>query len=106
MFCYQCQETVRNEGCAVRGVCGKTEETSNLQDLLIYLLSGMAITADKAKEKGPLNPKYGRFIMEALFATITNANFDDAALLAKVDNGIAIKKQLLEEAAKNGVKLP
>ena len=76
MFCYQCQETVRNEGCAVRGVCGKTEETSNLQDLLIYLLNGMAISADKAKEKGPLDPKYGRFIMEALFATITNANFE------------------------------
>jgi len=47
MFCYQCQETVRNEGCAVRGVCGKTEETSNLQDLLIYLLNGMAIYADQ-----------------------------------------------------------
>ena len=94
MFCYQCQETVRNEGCAVRGVCGKTEETSNLQDLLIYLLSGMAITADKAKEKGPLNPKYGRFIMEALFATITNANFDSERIIGMIREALRLRGEL------------
>lgn len=94
MFCYQCQETVRNEGCAVRGVCGKTEETSNLQDLLIYLLNGMAITADKAKEKGPLDPKYGRFIMEALFATITNANFDSERIIGMIREALQLRGEL------------
>lgn len=52
MFCYQCQETAKNEGCSIRGVCGKTEETSNLQDLLIYVLKGIAIYSNQAKEIG------------------------------------------------------
>jgi hydroxylamine reductase len=94
MFCYQCQETVKNEGCAVRGVCGKTEETSNLQDLLIYLLNGMAIYADKAKEKGPLDPKYGRFIMEALFATITNVNFDSGRIIGMIREALRLRGEL------------
>jgi len=48
MFCYQCQETAKNEGCTIRGVCGKTEETANLQDLLIYVLKGISIWGEKA----------------------------------------------------------
>ncbi len=94
MFCYQCQETVKNEGCTVKGVCGKTEETSNLQDLLIYLLNGMAICADKAKEKGPLDPKYGRFMMEALFATITNANFDSDRIIGMIREALRLRGEL------------
>ena len=94
MFCYQCQETVKNEGCTVKGVCGKTEETSNLQDLLIYLLNGMAVCADKAKEKGPLDPKYGRFMMEALFATITNANFDSDRIIGMIREALRLRSEL------------
>jgi len=94
MFCYQCQETVKNEGCTVKGVCGKTEETSNLQDLLIYLLCGMAVCADKAKEKGPLDPKYGRFMMEALFATITNANFDSDRIIGMIREALRLRSEL------------
>ena len=52
MFCYQCQETAKNEGCTVKGMCGKPEETANLQDLLIYALRGLAVYAEKAKELG------------------------------------------------------
>ncbi len=94
MFCYQCQETVKNEGCTLKGVCGKTEETSNLQDLLIYLLNGMAVCADKAKEKGPLDPKYGRFMMEALFATITNANFDSDRIIGMIREALRLRSEL------------
>ena len=52
MFCYQCQEAAKNEGCTVKGMCGKSDETANLQDVLIYALRGIAIYAEKAKELG------------------------------------------------------
>jgi hydroxylamine reductase len=54
MFCYQCQETAKNVGCDVKGVCGKTEDMAKFQDLLVYVLKGLAIYAEKAKEAGPL----------------------------------------------------
>ncbi|WP_174254497.1 hydroxylamine reductase [Halanaerobium praevalens] len=77
MFCYQCQETAKNEGCTVRGVCGKDEEVANLQDLLVFVLKGISVYAEKAKTEGlDLSDKTAPFIMEGLFATITNANFD------------------------------
>ena len=50
MFCYQCQETAKNTGCTVRGVCGKPEDTANLQDLLIFVLKGISIYGEKLKE--------------------------------------------------------
>ena len=52
MFCFQCQETARNSGCTVRGVCGKSDETANLQDLLIYILKGISIYGERAGELG------------------------------------------------------
>ncbi len=107
MFCFQCQETAKGTGCTVRGVCGKAPETSRWMDLLLSVVRGVGSIYNSLLENGAKDDvKVDDFIIDALFATITNANFDDAALLAKVDNGIAIKKQLLEEAAKNGVKLP
>jgi len=94
MFCYQCQETVKNEGCNIKGVCGKTEETANLQDLLIYVLKGIAIYAEKAKEKGTLDSKYGRFTVEALFATITNVNFDSDRIIALIREALKLRDEL------------
>src|SRR6056297_712635 len=77
MFCYQCQETAKNEGCTVKGVCGKDADIANLQDLLVFALKGISVYAEKAKEEGvDLSEKTAPFIMEGLFATITNANFD------------------------------
>ncbi|MBN1363175.1 MAG: hydroxylamine reductase [Syntrophaceae bacterium] len=94
MFCYQCQETVKNEGCNIRGVCGKTQETSNLQDLLIYVLKGLAIYAEKAKTAGKLDSKYGRFTTEALFATITNVNFDDNRIIELIREALKLRDEL------------
>jgi len=94
MFCYQCQETVKNEGCGVRGVCGKTEETANLQDLLVYVLKGMAIYAQKGREEGTLDKKYGRFIVEALFATITNVNFDSDKIIELIREALKLRDEL------------
>ena len=97
MFCYQCQETVKNEGCNIKGVCGKTEETANLQDLLIYVLKGIAIYTEKAKAAGDLDGKYGRFTIEALFATITNVNFDNDRIIELIREALKLRNELKEK---------
>ena len=107
MFCFQCQETAKGTGCTVRGVCGKLPETNRWMDLLLSVVRGVGTIYHSLLEDGANDDvKVDDFLIDALFATITNANFDDNALLAKVDNGITIKKLLLAEAAKRGVKLP
>jgi len=77
MFCYQCQETLKNEGCTVNGICGKKADTANLQDLLIYVLKGVAVYAEKAKELGVKDNDSAIFIARGLFSTVTNVNFDN-----------------------------
>ncbi|MBW2631574.1 MAG: hydroxylamine reductase [Deltaproteobacteria bacterium] len=94
MFCYQCQETAKNTGCVVKGICGKTEETANLQDLLIYVLKGISIYGEKAKEKNESDNRYGLFVARALFATITNANFDNDRLIALIREGLELRDEL------------
>lgn len=94
MFCYQCQETAKNTGCSVKGVCGKTEETANLQDLLVYVLKGLSIYGEKVKETEKSDRKYGLFIAQALFATITNANFDNERLIALIRDGLKLRNDL------------
>lgn len=108
MFCFQCQETAKGTGCTVRGVCGKLPETSRWMDLLLSVVRGVGTIAHALKQAGVDYNKeeVGDFVVDALFATITNANFDDAALLQKTDKGIALKKQLLALATDNGVSLP
>ena len=93
MFCYQCQETARNTGCTKRGVCGKSDTTSNLQDLLIHLLQGMAFFAEQIE--GPLDRKYGIFMSKALFSTITNANFDDERITLLVEEALSLRNELM-----------
>ncbi len=107
MFCFQCQETAKNTGCTVRGVCGKPEETAGLQDLLIFVLKGMAVYQEKLKEAG--SPERGNddFISQSLFATITNGNWDDARFVAMIEEGLQRKAALREKflatyKAKNG----
>ena len=81
MFCFQCQETAKNTGCTIAGVCGKKADTANLQDLLVFNLKGLAVVADEAKKQGKLDKSIGLFIAQSLFATITNANFDNARFI-------------------------
>jgi hydroxylamine reductase len=78
MFCFQCQEACRNTGCTVRGMCGKAPETSGRMDVLLYALKGLSTVLDRAGEAP--DRATGRLIAEALFCTITNANFDDARI--------------------------
>ncbi|MFH1957253.1 MAG: hydroxylamine reductase [bacterium] len=92
MFCYQCQETVKNTGCTNRGVCGKDETTANLQDLLIYILQGIALYAENLKSN--LDKENGVFICQALFSTITNANFDEDRIAELIIKAVRIRDEL------------
>ena len=107
MFCFQCQETAKGTGCTVKGVCGKTEETSLWQDLLLGVVRGVGTVDHYLKKAGKASlPEVESFITDALFSTITNANFDDTSILNKVTNGILLKKQLMDLAAKADISLP
>jgi len=94
MFCFQCQETAKNTGCTVKGVCGKPEDTANLQDLLIYVLRGISVYGEKAKDLGIFDKASGLFIAQALFATITNANWDNQRFIWLIKEGLRIREEL------------
>ena len=94
MYCYQCQEAAKNTGCTTKGVCGKPEETSDLQDLLIHVLKGMSVYQEKLAELGAADRSNGDFINQSLFATITNGNFDDARFTGLVSDGLGRKAAL------------
>ena len=97
MFCYQCQETAKGTGCEVRGVCGKTEEVAKLQDLLIYTLKGIADIACKGKLEttGEINYQ----VLNSLFMTITNANFDDTAIELQIWKMLKLRDELRRTAS-------
>ena len=99
MFCFQCQETAKNQGCTIKGMCGKEGDTADLQDLLIYNLKGIAVIAKKAKAAGMNVPgSTGNFIAKALFTTITNTNFNEENIIAWINQAQAVKKELLTSA--------
>jgi hydroxylamine reductase len=106
MFCFQCQETAKGTGCTVRGVCGKTESVANLQDLLIYTLKGISIFAVQARTMGMVRPEIDKFIMESLFTTITNANFDKNRFVERIEEGLKLRDRLKEDIIKAGGTIP
>jgi len=97
MFCYQCEETAKGEGCTKAGVCGKKGEVADLQDVLRYLLKGISICNTKSRESGEYNEKVDKLIMESLFSTITNANFDKQFFLEKIQEAIVLRDELKEK---------
>jgi len=106
MFCYQCQETAKGTGCTVRGVCGKTEDVARMQDLLVFVTKGISILGTIARKNNYADPKVDRYVMEALFTTITNANFDKEKIREKVREGIALREQLKKNMKENGILIP
>ncbi|KGI59554.1 hydroxylamine reductase [Prevotella sp. DNF00663] len=107
MFCFQCQETAKGIGCTLRGVCGKLPQTNKYMDLLLSITRGIG-TIDHELSKAGINTgiEVDDFIVDALFTTITNANFDDEALLKRIDNGIELKKRLMTLTDQNNISLP
>jgi len=97
MFCFQCQETARNTGCTVKGVCGKPEQTADLQDMLIYVCKGISVYGEKLKEKGTVDKDAGRFICEALFTTITNVAWDDDVIIDRIRRALQVRDAVKEK---------
>ncbi len=104
MFCFQCQEAYKNEGCVASGMCGKKPATSNLMDLLVYNLKGVALLEEMASAQRPVSSKVGLFLAESLFITITNANFDNARITAQIQQALQFKRELRAELG--SVELP
>ena len=105
MFCYQCQETAGNKGCTVRGVCGKTDDLANMQDLLIYIMKGISIYSTKARELGIENEDVNKFIYNGLFMTITNANFDKQRFIDYIKEGLRLREEIKKQLETAGGKI-
>ena len=106
MFCFQCQETARCQGCTQVGVCGKKPEVAAMQDLLIYTTKGLsAVTTQLRAEGGKVTKDVNHLVSVNLFATITNANFDREALIARIEKTLAVKDELKGQL-KDASKLP
>ncbi|URZ14467.1 hydroxylamine reductase [Clostridium felsineum] len=106
MFCYQCQETAGCKGCTVRGVCGKDENVAKAQDLLIYVTKGLAVVSNEGTKVGVKDSKINKFIVENLFTTITNANFDKDSILDRVKETLKLREELKDKVVKAGGKVP
>ena len=108
MFCYQCQETAMGKGCTMMGVCGKKPQTAALQDLLIYTTKSVASVSSilRKREIKPslITEKVNRYLINSLFITITNANFDDNAIINEIKNGLTLRDNLKLLVSENEVK--
>ena len=102
MFCFQCQETAGCKGCTVRGVCGKTEDVAKIQDLLIFVTKGLATVANEGRKVGMVDKKINRMIIDNLFITITNANFDFKAIEKRVKDTLVAREELKERVQAKG----
>jgi hydroxylamine reductase len=104
MFCYQCEQAAKGEGCTVQGVCGKNPEVAALQDLLIYSLQGLSQIAVEGRKVGVSNPDVNVFTCEAAFSTLTNVDFDPDRLVKLIRKSVELREQLKAKVAKAGGK--
>ena len=105
MFCYQCQEAAGGKGCTMKGVCGKTEDLAKTQDLLIFITKGISVYSTRARKFGIINEEVDNFIMESLFATITNANFDRNAFIQRIKKGLELRETIKKQYISAGGSL-
>jgi len=105
MFCFQCQETAKGTGCTLKGVCGKTSEVANLQDLLMFVLRGISIYTERANKAGIKTEAEDKFVFEGLFLTITNANFDKARFVAKIKDAFKVRESIKNQVVAAGIKV-
>ena len=106
MFCYQCQETAGCSGCTRAGVCGKTADVANIQDLLVYVTKGLsAVTTQLRREGKTIEPPVNHRVTLNLFITITNANFDKEMIIKAIEETLRVKQELLKQVV-NQTRLP
>lgn len=105
MFCYQCQEAAGGKGCTVQGVCGKTDRVANIQDAMIYTLKGIAQLVEKGRGADLKFPEVDYFIMNALFMTVTNANFHEEMFIEEIKEAFVLREKIKKELEHRGVVL-
>ncbi len=93
MFCYQCEQTAKGTGCTVAGVCGKDATTASLQDLTVYATKGLAMVAHRARRLGVKDAEIDRFVLEALFTTVTNVNFDPERVRGFILRAVSLREK-------------
>jgi hydroxylamine reductase len=101
MFCYQCEQTAKGEGCTVLGVCGKDPQVAALQDLLTYAIKGLSLVAHQARQAGISDPGVNRFTAQAMFSTLTNVDFDPQRFLPMIKQAVDLREELKHRMGKN-----
>ncbi len=102
MFCYQCEQTAKGQGCTKIGVCGKQPEVAQLQDLLIYTLKGLSLYAVEARKAGIIDHEVNVFTCEAAFSTLTNVDFDPERFVTLIRRCVALRENLKEKVKAAG----
>ncbi len=94
MFCYQCEQTAKGEGCTKVGVCGKSHEVATLQDLLVYALKGLSQYAVEGRKVGVVDAEVNRFTCEATFSTLTNVDFDPDRFVELINKCVSLRESM------------
>ena len=105
MFCYQCEQTAKGEGCMKSGVCGKQPDVAALQDLLTYALTGLSVVAVAGRNVGIVNKNIDVFTCEALFTTVTNVNFDPERIVGLIKKTVTLRDEMIEEVRASSGKV-
>jgi hydroxylamine reductase len=105
MFCYQCEQTAKGEGCTKIGVCGKQHDVATLQDLLIYALKGLSLRAVEGRKVGVNDRNVNVFTCEATFSTLTNVDFDPNRFVPLINRCVELREELKEKVRAAGGKV-
>ena len=103
MFCFQCQEAARGTGCTIQGVCGKKPDTAKLQDLLIHTNKSIAFFSRKLRSLGKVPAEVDYYLINSLFTTITNANFDNDMIVKRIKEGISLRDKMWSLVKEEGM---
>jgi len=104
MFCFQCEQTSKGEGCTKIGVCGKKPEVAALQDLLIHTVKGLSLYAVEGRKLGVNDDYVNKFTCEAIFSTLTNVDFDPERLVQLINEGVNLRDSLKDKVVAAGGK--
>ena len=102
MFCFQCEQTAKGEGCTKIGVCGKKPEVAALQDLLLHAVKGISLYAAEGRKVGVVDETVNAFTCEALFSTLTNVNFDPDRFVGLIRQAVRLRDELKEKVRNAG----
>ena len=105
MFCYQCEQTAKGQGCTKIGVCGKSSEVAALQDLLLYALKGLSLVAVEGRKVGVMDHDVNVFTCEAAFSTLTNVNFDPERFVSLIHRCAVLRESLKGKVGTAGGKV-